>query len=88
MNAEWKPIDENTPTDEWHIRGLWVRCQLPYGEVGWEWQFHLGYVNDAGIFVDTEDEDTGLAPDGYTHWTPCNVPPYFAKPPRPEDTQP
>lgn len=71
---EWREIDENTPQDVLHLRGHWVRRLLPDGSHVTEWQFGLGYVTDAGDFIDTNGNDFGWAADDYTHWLSFVIP--------------
>ena len=70
----WKPIDENAPTDEWHLRGTWVRRQLPGDNFVMEWQFALGHIDDEGEFVDLNGYETGWSADDYSHWSECEIP--------------
>lgn len=66
----WRKIDENTPDDEPHIRGLWVyrtdRTKPPV------WFCSVGRVeaDEWYRFVDLSGEDTGWHPEDYTHWMP------------------
>jgi len=69
----WRPIDENTPTDALHIRGMWIysaETGLPF-----YWNSECGSVSDDGDFILTSGDESGWRSEDYTHWTPLPQPP-------------
>ena len=71
---EWKPINENTPSDDIHIRGLWVKRLLSNNRHVMEWQYYIGYVGDNNDFLTPDQDSTGWDADDYTHWLELNIP--------------
>lgn len=72
----WLPI-ESAPVEGLHIRGLWIHS-LKDGRLNDKsWRAFVGYMNEAGRFVDPEyGEDFGWEDDDYEAW--------HALPPAPE----
>lgn len=70
---EWRTDMENAPTDEMHVRGLWVHS----AETGKPlyWQADTGTVDDDGAFIGSGGDDFGWLAEDYTHWMPLPPPP-------------
>jgi hypothetical protein len=72
----WKLIDENTPKDEPHVRGIWVYSSSTQKPL--YWQADCGTVSDDGFFSLSDGDDAGWHPDDYTHWIALPPPPEAA----------
>ena len=74
----WKPIDENTPDQDAHFRGLWVRRLRDSTTTVKEWQCFYGYVDDDGEWACIDGGDCGWETSDLTHWMPLPTPPVSA----------
>ena len=73
---EWLPIDDQTPTDVIHFRGLWIHGPGKHGTSDpLFFEAHAGYVDDDGYFVDQSGNEYGWSANDYTHYMPFPEPP-------------
>lgn len=71
LDSKWTPIDENTPTEELHIRGLWVFDPSGNPIV---FECHVGVVDDDFDFVDGYGNSHGWMAGDYEFWQPIDAP--------------
>jgi len=65
---KWHSLD-TAPTDELHLRGLWV-CTILDSDLKLHWQVDCGVVASNGDFILSNGDGTGWCADDYEYWAP------------------
>jgi hypothetical protein len=70
---KWRSDMNKAPTDELHVRGVWVHSASTGDRLYFE--AVAGYVDEDGFFVNSTGEECGWRPEYFTYWMPLPEPP-------------